>query len=97
MNDDSTIAPDTSSAAVASSEPELGFDGLLDNLETIVVALERGELSLELALERFESGMALARRAATVLDNAEARVEVLMRDRGQLVAQPLDDPNNEAG
>lgn len=77
-------------------QPELsaddpGFDGMLDRLESIVVQLEKGELPLEDALERFEDGMALATKASVVLDAAELRVEKLIRERGQLVAVPLDD------
>ncbi len=73
-----------------STEDE-GFDALLDRLEGIVVDLEKGDLSLEAALGRFEAGMKLAAKASGVLASAELRVDKLVRERGQLVTTPMSD------
>ena len=78
----------------AGSDPtpdDPGFDELLDKLESIVVQLEKGELPLDETLDRFEAGMALATKASSVLEKAEMRVDKLIRERGQLVAVPLED------
>ncbi len=59
---------------------ELGFDQVLVRLRGVVEQLEGGQLSLELALAAFEEGVRLSRQGAQILDGAEHRVEVLMRD-----------------
>lgn len=76
----------------------MGFDRVLQRLRTVVTQLETGQLSLEESLRVYEEGVALARRAHQVLDGAEKRVELLVRDsarNGELGAVPFED--DEAG
>lgn len=87
-NDQSNEASATETSAEGSDE---GIDGLLDRLEGIVVQLEKGELPLEAALMQFEEGVGLANKASTVLQQAEMRVDKLIRERGQLTTAALDD------
>ncbi|MCA9664475.1 MAG: exodeoxyribonuclease VII small subunit [Myxococcales bacterium] len=63
------------------------FDEILAELRQIVETLERGELPLERSLGEFERGVSLSRRGQHILDEAEQRVEVLMRDG---TTQPLE-------
>jgi exodeoxyribonuclease VII small subunit len=56
------------------------FDDTLRELQAIVERLERGELSLEESLRAFERGVELSRRGQAILDAAERRVELLLRD-----------------
>ena len=63
------------------------FDGILEDLQQIVDRLEGGDLPLEDSLRAFERGMDLSRRGQRILDQAERRVELLLRD-GTL--EPLD-------
>jgi len=56
-----------------------GFEGLMEELDGIVGRLERGELSLEDSLAAFERGVGASRAAAALLDDAEARVDLLVR------------------
>jgi exodeoxyribonuclease VII small subunit len=56
------------------------FDAILEQLRTIVERLESEELPLEESLRAFERGVALSRRGQRILDEAERRVEVLLRD-----------------
>lgn len=58
------------------------FDDLLRELESQVDRLERGDLPLEDALSSFEKGMGIAKRAAQILDGAEAKVEELLEGQG---------------
>jgi exodeoxyribonuclease VII small subunit len=78
-------------------EPELAFEQALDRLEAIVDRLEGGELALEEALARFEEGVRLSRRLSQQLAAAELRVERLLREGGELVTRPLEDPGREPG
>jgi len=63
----------------ASAIPEgTRFEDALDELETIVNALETGEQSLEESLTQFERGISLARYCQKSLGNAEQKISVLM-------------------
>jgi len=69
---------------------DLTFEDCLGRLEQIVNALESGTLPLEESLKVFEEGVALSRRCACYLDEAERRIELLTRDEsGALVTRPL--------
>ena len=67
-----------------------GFETSLAALEQIVAQLEAGDLPLERALELFEEGVGLARRCKSQLEEAEQKVELLLRERGEIKAVPLD-------
>lgn len=56
------------------------FEASLGSLEQIVKELERGDLPLEESLKLFEDGVRLARECQERLNQAERRIEVLMRD-----------------
>lgn len=64
----------------ANSTPaaELRFSEALGELESIVSALESGQLDLEESLARYERGVALLRACQAKLADAEQRVTVLM-------------------
>lgn len=67
------------------------FEAALEALEAIVTRLESGTLGLEEALAAFEQGVRLARQCEARLDQAEQRVEVLLREPdGSLRAEPFD-------
>ena len=74
--------PDQSPAPPPSSSTEPGFDQVLAQLRAIVERLEGGNLSLEQSLAAFEEGVRLSRAGARILDAAEQRVEILLRDEG---------------
>jgi len=57
-----------------------GFDAILAQLQGIVERLENEELPLEDSLKAFEQGMDLSRRGQRILDEAERRVDLLLRD-----------------
>ena len=56
------------------------FESSLEELERIVRELEQGELPLERSLELFEHGVKLSRECQDRLNQAERRIEILMRD-----------------
>lgn len=71
-------------------EREQSFEASLATLEQIVAQLESGELPLERALELFEDGVGLARRCQTQLADAERKVEMLLRERGEIKVVPFE-------
>lgn len=66
------------------------FEDSLSRLESIVSQLESGDLPLEHALEIFEDGVGLARLCQSHLAEAERKVEMLLRERGELKTVPFD-------
>ncbi len=73
------------------TEPEvLNFEAALARLETMVARLESGELTLAESLRTFEEGVSLSRQCAERLDQAEARIELLIRTAdGELATAPF--------
>jgi exodeoxyribonuclease VII small subunit len=61
-----------------------GFEDGLKELEAVVKELESGDLPLEKAIELFEKGMALSQRCRKQLEEAETRIEQLIK-RGEKV------------
>ena len=83
-------APPPSAAPV--QDETQSFETALARLEALVDRLERGDLALEEALAAFEQGVALARRCAAQLGDAERRIDVLLREGGGWVTRPLEAP-----
>jgi exodeoxyribonuclease VII small subunit len=67
------------------------YDQVIARLEKLVGELEGGGLTLEQSLEKFAEGMTLAREAQKKLDEAERRIEKLVRTAdGAEATAPLD-------
>jgi exodeoxyribonuclease VII small subunit len=78
------------------------FEQALQQLEQIVQKLEKGELPLEDSLRLYEEGIRLSRLCHGKLEEAEGRIEVLMKDaRGEPVkdaaGRPRTRPLSAAG
>jgi exodeoxyribonuclease VII small subunit len=81
----SVSKPSTTKSATK-KEP-VRFEDALKRLEEIVTRLERGELPLEESLALYEEGIKLSRLCHGKLEEAEAKIELLMKDaQGRLVA-----------
>lgn len=57
---------------------EMSFETALDRLRDIVDDLERGELTLDESIARYEEGMTLSKRLTQQLDAAEQRIQRLL-------------------
>jgi exodeoxyribonuclease VII small subunit len=69
---------------------EQKFEDAFQKLESIVKKLEDGNLSLEESLKAFEEGVRLSRFCSRKLDEAEKKVEVLLKDSdGRLLPKPF--------
>jgi len=73
------------------------FEEALNKLEKIVSKLERGDIPLEESLKLFEEGVRLSRFCNQKLDEAEKRVEILMKDKEGIIKPQPFDPSTGAG
>lgn len=71
------------------AKPVESFETCLEDLEKVVRELEGGDLSLERSLELFERGMGLSDSCRKQLEEAETRVEMLLRKDGKMTAEPF--------
>jgi exodeoxyribonuclease VII small subunit len=70
-------------------KPVETFESCLEELEKVVKELEGGDLPLERSLELFERGMGLSESCRKQLEQAETRVEMLIRKEGKMTAEPF--------
>ena len=80
--------PDEANADV-SQAAKPSFETGLQELERIVKQMEGGELPLEQAIELFEKGMKLGESCRKQLEEAETRVEILMRRGDKVTPEPF--------
>jgi exodeoxyribonuclease VII small subunit len=66
------------------------FEECLQRLEEVVNQLERGDVPLEQALKLFEEGVQLSNGCRKELEEAEGKVEILLKQSGKLQAEPFD-------
>lgn len=66
------------------------FEDCLQRLEKIVDQLEKGEIPLEQALKLFEEGIQLSNSCRKELDEAEGKVEILLKNNGKIQAEPFE-------
>jgi exodeoxyribonuclease VII small subunit len=71
---------------------EKKFEAAVARLEEIVQELEKADVPLDQSLKLFEEGIKLSRLCNKRLDEAERRVEILLRDKeGNVTAEPFEE------
>ena len=64
----------------AAGDRDVPFEKALAELEQIVEKLEQGEVPLDASLKLYEKGVKAYRLCRKILDRAEKRIQVLVRD-----------------
>lgn len=79
------------------SKQEMSFEESLKRLQSIVDALEKGEITLDETLTKFEEGMRLVDRCHAKLDEAEKKLKILVKDSdgrfSEIDEDDIDDEN----
>ena len=76
--------------------PAPSFEAALQKLETIVQRLEKGELTLEESLALYEEGIRLSRLCHAKLEEAEGKIEQLVKDaRGDVALDAQGRPRTK--
>lgn len=74
--------------------PQKGrFEEALNKLEKIVSKLEDGDISLEESLKLFEEGIRLSRFCNQKLEEAEKKIEILLKDKEGEIKPHVFDPS----
>lgn len=72
------------------------FEESLKRLEDIVARLEEGDLALEESLKLFEEGIKASRLCTKQLEEAERKVEILLKGEGDTLATaPFTDDDTQ--
>lgn len=89
--------PTNTTAMNTGNQPEpASFETALKELEGIVKRLESGEAKLEESLGLFERGIILSRYCSKKLEEAERKIELLVKDvRGEYNGVPFEQENDE--
>jgi exodeoxyribonuclease VII small subunit len=77
---------------------EIKFEKAMSRLEKIVEELEHGNLDIDKSLEIFEEGIKMSRLCSKKLNEAEAKIEKLTKDKnGELITElfPTENTNDE--
>ncbi len=72
-------------------QDEMSFESSLEELESLVEKLEKGQLTLDESLGIFERGMKLARVCNQKLSKAERKIEILIEENGKLKTESFID------
>ncbi|MFN0244000.1 MAG: exodeoxyribonuclease VII small subunit [Planctomycetota bacterium] len=80
----------------SATAPEATFDERLERLEAIVGELEKGGLSLELSIERYQEGVGLLSVCRTTLEQYKKRVEELTAGAEPSLVPYANDPDASA-
>ncbi len=71
------------------TDAQPGFEASIEELEKIVQQMESGELPLEKSLELFERGVGLSETCRKQLDEAETRIEILLKKGKKVEPAPM--------
>lgn len=76
--------------------PEIKFEDALKKLEKIVEDLEKGDLSLDEALKKYQEGIELSRQCAQRLENTKKKIDILVKNKkGEFELKALDETKIE--
>lgn len=75
---------------------EVKFEEALKKLEKIVTDLEKGELSLDDALKKYQEGLELSRICSQRLDSAKKKIDVLSKNKkGEFELKTIEEDTKE--
>lgn len=80
---------------MAAKKKALDFEQALVELERVVSAMEAGNMSLEESLKAFEQGVKLTRECQQALQEAEQKVDLLLKTDTGIATKPFADTEEE--
>jgi len=86
-----TLIPGVITLPSKTTKDNMQLEKSLKELEKLVDKMEQGDLSLEKSLDYFEKGIKLTRQCQQALQQAEQRVQILLKEAGQEHLEEFDD------
>ena len=74
---------------------DINFEDAMKELEKIAEELEKGNLSLDESVSKFEDGMKLSKKCSDLLDTAEKIITMLINDNGTIKEENFNVANIE--
>lgn len=68
-------------------EDKITFEESMKNLEAIVTELEKGELSLDESVEKFEEGIKISKECNNILESAEKKISILLQNDEEITEE----------
>jgi exodeoxyribonuclease VII small subunit len=70
--------------------PDMNFEAAINELETIIAKLEKGELKLDESIDHFQKGIELSKYCSKKLDEVEKKICILIEDdKGNVTEEPF--------
>lgn len=66
---------------------EINFEEAMKKLEQITAELEKGDLSLDESVKKFEEGIKLSKECNKILENSEKRINILINNDGNITEE----------
>lgn len=60
------------------------FESNMENLEKIVLELEKGDLNLDESITKFEDGIKISKECNKILEEAEKKITILLEKDGKI-------------
>lgn len=70
---------------------EIKFEEAMEQLEKIAQELEKGNLSLEESISKFEEGMKLSKQCNNMIEEAEKKITILLSKDGKMEEQDFSE------
>lgn len=69
---------------------EVKFEEAMQELEMIAKELEKGDLTLEESVSKFEEGMKLSKQCNTIIEEAEKKIAILLQKDEKMVEETFE-------
>lgn len=66
---------------------EINFEEAMQKLEQITAELEKGDLSLDESVKKFEEGIKLSKECNKILEDSEKRINILINNDGNITEE----------
>ena len=66
------------------------FEEMMQELEKISQDLEKGDISLDESMKKFEEGIALSKKCSEILETAEKKIKILIQDEDKIKEEEFD-------
>jgi exodeoxyribonuclease VII small subunit len=76
-------------------EKDQSFEEEMKKLQKIVEELSSGKLTLGESLKKYEEGVRIAQACSAQLNDAQRKVELLMKKEGQFTLEKFDDESGD--